>query len=115
MSSECLQLLAMHPSKKEQDFMLAQYFKDRVEVCSKNVSFTPPHTHFAWIRCEQQWDPCSLLPTAAAQASLPREHDAAPGTGAVPGTHVGPPTRGANIFEKRQHGYQLPSAFSIGG
>lgn len=25
--------------------MLAQYFKDRIEMCSKNVSFTPPHTH----------------------------------------------------------------------
>lgn len=44
MSSKCLKLLAMHPSKKEQDFMLAQCFKDRVEMYSKNVLFTP-HTH----------------------------------------------------------------------
>ena len=43
MSSKRLKLLAMHLSKKEQDFMLARYFKDRVEMYSKNVLFPPTH------------------------------------------------------------------------
>lgn len=71
----------MHPATAEQDFMLAQDFKDR----AKQKPIIYPHPHIVRVRWRV------LLPTAAARASLPGDSDAAPGMGAVAGTHTGPP------------------------
>lgn len=91
----------MHPATAEQDFMLAQDFKDR----AKQKPIIYPHPHIVRVRCRV------LLPTAAA-----RDSDAAPGMGAVAGTHTGPPQGETNIWggEKRRRGYRLPPASPIG-